>query len=105
MAPAPDADDGLTPEDFAPFAECGQKLSKVQIKAIRNQAYKIAVTLRRDGKWSEAEEAAFLQGVMCAFFACRSQLDLPAQWVLGLGRRILAVVAAWKAEGKLEKGG
>jgi hypothetical protein len=93
----------VCPEDFEPYSECEQRLTDEQIKAIRNMPYFRACLLRREGKWSAEEEAAFLNGVSCAFFACCCQDRLPAMWWLD-AMPLLDRLAFLKARGHLEKG-
>jgi hypothetical protein len=93
----------LEEKDFEPWDECEEPLSEVQIKAIRNMAYRRAVQLLRENKWSPAEEDAYWNGVVAAFFACRNNLQIPARWFLGSGS-VLDTVARWKVEGKLTEG-
>jgi hypothetical protein len=93
----------VTLADFEPYSECDQPLTERQVKAIRNMVYYRALLMRAQSKWSPEEEAAFLNGVCCAFFACKSQLQIPAFWIMS-NSRLLDLLDAWKAEGKLEGG-
>lgn len=94
----------VTPEDFEPFAECQQPLTDEQVKAIKNMTYYRLVLLARQlgTDFTPQVEAAFLNGAMSVFFACRCQDRLPSSWVFG-SRRMLDVLAQWKAEGRLEE--
>lgn len=94
----------VTTRDFAPFAECDERLSDVQIKAIRNMTYYRLCLMAAQRPLSLEEETAFFNGAMAAFFACRSQVKLPAPWLLGSGI-MLDTLARWKAEGRLTEGG
>ena len=93
----------VTIQDFAPFAECDERLSDVQIKAIRNMVYYRLCLIASQGPLSVEEEAAFFNGAMAAFFACRSNDKVPAPWVLGR-EDMLDTLARWKAEGRLKEG-
>jgi hypothetical protein len=93
----------VTLADFEPFSECDQPLTDQQVKAIRNMAYYRALLMRAQAKWSPEEEAAFLNGACCAFFACKSHLKIPAFWIMS-NSPLLDVLDTWKAEGKLEGG-
>jgi hypothetical protein len=95
----------VTLEDFEPFAECDRRLTDEQVEAIKNMAYFRLVLLARQlgSDFTPEVEAAFLNGAMSAFFACKSQDRLPSSWVFG-SRRMLDVLAQWKAEGSLHKG-
>jgi hypothetical protein len=94
----------VTLEDFEPFAECDQQLTVEQVEAIKNMTYYRLVLLARQlgGDFTPEVEAAFLNGAMSAFFGCRSQDRLPSSWVFG-SRRMLDVLAQWKAEGRLHR--
>ena len=94
----------LEEKDFEPYDECDHPLTDAQIKAIRNMAYHRAVQMMRQGHWSTAEETAYWNGVMAAFFATRSNLKIPACWLLRTDISILEVVVRWKADGKLSEG-
>jgi hypothetical protein len=89
--------------DFEPFSECDEPLTDAQIKAIRNMTYFRAMEMERQGKWSPEEEAAFMSGAMCVFFALKSQMKLPASWLMSTSR-IIPLLRHWKAEGKLRDG-
>jgi hypothetical protein len=89
--------------DFEPYSQCEQRLTAAQVRAIRNMAYHRACLMRAEGHWSEEEEAAFLNGVACAFFACQSQTDLPALWYLD-ALPLLERLARLKARGLLVEG-
>ena len=92
----------VTLEDFEPFAECDQFLTDEQVEAVKNMAYYRLVLLARQlgSDFTPEVEAAFLNGAMSVFFACKSQDRLPSSWVFG-SRRMLDVLAQWKAEGRL----
>lgn len=93
----------LTEADFAPYAECDQELTDAQVSAIVECAYLNLLRRHRNSALSPEEERAFLAGAAVAFFACRSQLKLPAAWVFPYTHpeRLLTRLARWKAEGKL----
>jgi hypothetical protein len=77
----------------------GPKLSSAQIIAIKRMAYYRACLMRTEAKWSPAEEAAYMNGVMSAFHACGNALDIPACWVMS-GKPLLDLLASYKADGK-----
>jgi hypothetical protein len=95
----------VTLEDFEPFAECEQPLTGEQVEAIKNMTYYRLLLLARQlgSDFTPEVEAAFFNGAMSVFFACRSQDRLPSSWVFG-SRRMLDVLAQWKAEGRLHQG-
>jgi hypothetical protein len=101
--PPAEAPAELHEADFLPFAECSRKLTAAQRKAIRNMAYFRALEMRKQGMWSKEEQSAYWNGVATAFFACQSQMKIPAVWLLGAGD-ILDRVARWKANGQIDDG-
>lgn len=88
----------VTEKDFIK-GPSGRKLTEGQVKQIKRMAYYRACLMRAENKWSPAEEAAYFNGVMAAFHACKSPEQIPAFWVMGR-RDILTALAEWKAEGK-----
>lgn len=84
--------------DFEAASECSQNLTPRQMEAIKAMAYYRACKMRAENKWSPAEEAAYFNGVMCAFFATRCNVHIPAFWIMGQGR-ILDLLAKWKERG------
>ena len=95
----------VTPEDFEPTAECEQRLTDEQVRALEGMTYFRPVLLARQlgSDFTPEVEAAFLNGAMSVFFACRCQDRLPSSWMFG-SRRMLDVLAQWKAEGRLHQG-
>jgi hypothetical protein len=93
----------VTMADFEPHSECDEHLTDVQIKAIKNMAYWRMLLLQQQGEWSPEEEAAYLNGVMAAFFACRSAERIPSVWIFGTSK-MLDTLARWKAQRQLDNG-
>lgn len=89
-------------DDFEPFSECDQPLNYEQIQAVIMMSYFRACLMAKEfgSDWDEKMEAAFLNGVMSTFFACKRSDRIPAWWVFGRSR-ILDVLAKHKAEGRL----
>jgi hypothetical protein len=94
----------VCPEDFAPFSHCEQRLTQAQARAIRNMAHYQACLMRRQGHWSEQEEAAFLNGAASVFLACQSEDQLPDHWWLDT-LPLLVRLALLKERGLLSEGG
>ena len=88
-------------EDFEPVSECDEPLTIKQMMAIRNMAYYRACLLRAENKWPPKEEAAFLNGAMVAFLACRNNGDIPAFWIMGT-KPLFEVLAMIKDAEKLQ---
>jgi hypothetical protein len=102
--PKPDAPkEEVYAEDFEPHAQCEQRLTPEQVKAIKNMAYYRACLLRAERHWSPEEETAYLNGVASAFFACQSQDRLPATWFFD-PLPLLERLARLKASGRLSEG-
>jgi hypothetical protein len=94
----------VTPQDFEPTAECDQRLGAEQVRAIKSMTYYRLVLLARQlgSDFTPEVEAAYFNGAMSVFFACRSQDELPSSWLFG-ARRMLDVLAQWKADGLLKE--
>jgi len=90
--------DWLKPEDFAP-SETDEKLSDEQIRAIVNMVHERALYAYRQGQWSPEEEAAYFNGALAAFYACRQVERTPKSWHGMVGPEgVLGMLATQKAE-------
>lgn len=87
--------------DFDGGDECGKPLTKAQVRAIINQTHRRWVMMSRQGLCSVAEEAAFVNGAVACFFACKNATDIPAHWVFPSVVPLMKRLEKWKKEGKL----